>query len=497
MVFSSPVFLFLFLPAALALHFVAPNRLRNVVLLIASLFFYTWGEPKQFPLMLISIGLNHMLGLMAGAARGKPAGRWVVVLTIVSNIGLLAYYKYSNFLVDALNSLLLFAERPEIVHRTVLLPVGISFYTFQAMSYVIDVYRGEAQAQRNPINTALYISLFPQLIAGPIVRYVDVAAQIEGRTVTLTDFADGVRRFVVGLAKKVLLANTLATGADAIFDLNDAGLSFGIAWLGVVCYALQLYFDFSGYSDMAIGLGLMFGFRFCENFNYPYISRSITEFWRRWHLSLSTWFRDYLYVPLGGNRLGPTRTYFNLLTVFLLCGLWHGANWTFLLWGAFHGAFLIAERAGLSRLLLRLPAVAQHAYALVSVAFGWALFKVETIGHAASYWRAMVGLCDGASAEPLAEYLSSGLVIALVAACIAATPIATRIAEFVNQLTEGRPGAESASPGIAATGASSSFATWIDSFTAVARVASICGLLFASAAALMASTYNPFIYFRF
>jgi len=491
MVFSSRVFLFLFLPLALALHFAAPKRLRNVVLLVASLFFYTWGEPKQFTLMLISIGLNHALGLMAAATRRRPTvGRWVVAVTVASNLGLLAYYKYAGFLIDSLNSLLTLGGWPEVVHSSVALPIGISFYTFQAMSYVIDVYRGEAQAQRNPINTALYISLFPQLIAGPIVRYVDVAAQIDERTVTLAGFAEGVRRFVIGLAKKVLLANALATGADAIFDLSDSGLSFGVAWLGIVCYALQLYFDFSGYSDMAIGLGEMFGFRFAENFNYPYISRSITDFWRRWHLSLSTWFRDYLYVPLGGNRLGPTRTYLNLLTVFLLCGLWHGANWTFLLWGAFHGAFLIAERAGLSRRLTKLPTIFQHAYALGVIAFGWVLFRVETLGHAATYWRAMIGLNTASTAEPLAEYLDSGLLVALAVACIAVTPIGKHIAEWVRRASESRT-EEAGVP------ASQSFGIWLDSFSAAVRVVSIGGLFFASAAALMASTYNPFIYFRF
>lgn len=489
MVFSSRVFLFLFLPVTLALYFAAPKRLRNVVLLIASLFFYTWGEPRQFALMLISIGLNHGLGLLAGTSRGRPAGRWVVPLAVVSNLGLLAYFKYANFLVDAANSVLAFGGLPAITFGSVALPVGISFYTFQAMSYVIDVSRGEAQAQRNPINTALYISLFPQLIAGPIVRYVDVAAQIEERSVTLAGFADGVGRFVIGLAKKVLLADALATGADAIFDLSDSGLSFGVAWLGITCYTLHLYFDFSGYSDMAIGLGGMFGFRFCENFNYPYTSRSITDFWRRWHLSLSTWFRDYLYVPLGGNRRGPTRTYFNLLTVFLLCGLWHGANWTFLLWGAFHGLFLIAERGGLSRRLAALPAPLQHLYALTVIMFGWVLFKAETLGHAASYWRAMVGLGDATTAEPVAEYLNSGLVVALTAACVAATPIFKHAAEFVRRATAERAEAGNAS--------ARRFAVAIDSSAAVARVAAIGILFFAGAAALMASTYSPFIYFRF
>ncbi|MCE9605380.1 MAG: MBOAT family protein [Planctomycetia bacterium] len=486
MVFSSRLFLFLFLPAALALHFIAPKRMRNIVLLIVSLLFYSWGEPRQFGLMLVSIVLNHVLGLLAGATRERASGRWVVGVTVVANLALLGYYKYANFLIDAINSVLEVMGTPEIVHGSIALPVGISFYTFQAMSYVIDVYRGEAKAQRNPINTALYISLFPQLIAGPIVRYVDVAAQIDQRTITVAGFAEGIRRFTIGLAKKVLLANSLATAADLIFELPNGGLTFGVAWLGAVCYGLQLYFDFSGYSDMAIGLGEMFGFRFAENFNYPYVSRSITDFWRRWHLSLSTWFRDYLYVPLGGNRLGATRTYMNLLTVFLLCGLWHGANWTFLAWGAFHGAFLIIERAGLSRRLAALPVVVQHLYTLVVLSFGWVLFRVESLGQAAAYWYAMISLGSASSADGLASYLDSGLIIALVAACLAAVPVWGRLAQSVRHRAD-----RSYESG------SKAFGLWIDTIGAAARVASLCGLFFASAAALMASTYNPFIYFRF
>jgi len=479
MVFSSRVFLFLFLPAVLVIYFTAPKRLRNFVLLVFSLFFYSWGEPRQFTLMLVSIGMNHVLGLLAGLTRGRTAGRWVMGLTVAANLGLLGYYKYANFVVDSLNPLLAWAGLTEIVCRPIALPVGISFFTFQAMSYVIDVYRGEVPAEKNPLRTALYISLFPQLIAGPIVRYTDIAADMADRSVTLDGFAEGIRRFLIGLAKKVLLANSLSTAADAIFEVPDGGVTFVVAWLGIVCYALQLYFDFSGYSDMAIGLGRMFGFRFLENFDYPYVSRSITEFWRRWHLSLSTWFRDYLYVPLGGNRKGPVRTYVNLLTVFLLCGLWHGASWSFVLWGVFHGAFLIAERAGMGRMLESRSSFTRHAYTLAVLAFGWVLFRAESPAHALSYWKAMVGFGPSTSDDGLLIYLSSGLAIALVVALITATPAWERLGEFAARLgRQDQP-------------------AWLDGILAGARVVSLGGLFFLTAAALMASTYNPFIYFRF
>jgi alginate O-acetyltransferase complex protein AlgI len=496
MVFSSRVFLFLFLPAVLLVYFTAPRRLRNSVLLLASLFFYCWGEPRQFGLMLASIGLNHLLGLLAGWSRGRSAGRqslgpWVIGLTVAANLGLLGYYKYANFVVDSLNPLLAWAGFTEIVCRPIALPVGISFYTFQAMSYVIDVYRGEVPAEKNPLRTALYISLFPQLIAGPIVRYTDVAADMANRNITLDMFAEGVRRFLIGLAKKVLLANSLATAADAIFEIPDGGATFTVAWLGIVCYALQLYFDFSGYSDMAIGLGWMLGFRFLENFDYPYISRSITEFWRRWHLSLSTWFRDYLYVPLGGNRRGTARTYFNLLTVFLLCGLWHGASWSFVLWGLFHGAFLIAERAGLGRFLEARSAFMRHAYTLVVLAFGWVLFRAESPAHAVAYWKSMVGLGPSNSEDGLFIYLSSGLAIALAVALVSATPAWERLGEWAGKLGN-RSGQCAASEAD-----STPLPVWLDGLWAGARVVSLGCLLFATASALMASTYNPFIYFRF
>ncbi|MCB9883058.1 MAG: MBOAT family protein [Planctomycetes bacterium] len=327
MVFSTATFLFAFLPAVLLLYFAVPRAWRNGWLLFASLFFYAWGETWIVAVMLASIFVNWALAL--SLEEGGPRRTWVVALSVLFNLGLLVAFKYANFVVDNVNPLLVAAGLPAMQIPAISLPIGISFFTFQALSYVIDVYRGQARVQRNPLDFALYIALFPQLIAGPIVRYRDVAEQIESRTCSADLFAEGVRRFVFGLAKKMLIANTVASVADRIFALPNEELTLGLSWLATVCYSLQIYFDFSGYSDMAIGLGLMFGFRYLENFAYPYAADSITKFWRRWHMSLSTWFRDYVYIPLGGNRGSRIATYRNLVIVFFLCGLWHGASWTF------------------------------------------------------------------------------------------------------------------------------------------------------------------------
>ncbi|MGC3966254.1 MAG: MBOAT family O-acyltransferase [Pirellulales bacterium] len=358
------------------------------------------------------------------------------------------------------------------------------------MSYVIDVYRGEVPAQRNPINTALYVAFFPQLIAGPIVRYRDAALQINERQESIDQFAEGVRRFVIGLGKKVLLANSVAVVADAVFLIPDDSLSCGVAWLGAVCYTLQIYFDFAGYSDMAIGLGLLFGFRFEENFNYPYVSRSVTEFWRRWHISLSTWFRDYLYIPLGGNRGSSAATYRNLLIVFLLCGLWHGAEWTFVAWGAYHGAFLIVERAGLARRLQQLPATMQHVYTLTAVVFGWTLFRAETLGQAWACWKAMLGCGAAPSAEyDVTTYLDSGLILALVVSVFVALPVGHWLRCKWNELR---------SPERAKFTVSRIWQRLLHpAVIEFGGVGAVAVLFCASAAKLMASTYNPFIYFRF
>ncbi|HEV3141305.1 MAG TPA: MBOAT family O-acyltransferase, partial [Vicinamibacterales bacterium] len=348
MLFTQPSFLFLFLPILLAAYFAQPSRVHaaygNWLLLVASVLFYASGGGNFTWLMLASIAFNYSMAIAVDRARGTPAARVAVGVAVAVNLVVLGILKYANFFADNVNTLFLaLGVRPLVVPR-VLLPIGISFFTFHAISYVVDVYRRDAVAQKSPVHAALYMLLFPQLIAGPIIRYREIADQLARRLVTLDTFAYGVRRFIVGLAKKVLIANVVAPTADAMFGMPIDRLSAAHAWLGLVCYTLQIYFDFSGYSDMAIGLGAMFGFRFPENFHWPYVAASVQEFWRRWHMSLSSWFRDYLYVPLGGSRLSPARTYVNLVAVFFLCGLWHGASWNFVVWGLWHGLFLVIER---------------------------------------------------------------------------------------------------------------------------------------------------------
>jgi len=356
------------------------------------------------------------------------------------------------------------------------LPLGISFFSFQALSYVIDVYRRDAPVQKNPLDLALYVALFPQLIAGPIVRYRDVAEQIVQRTISRAGFAYGVRRFVIGLGKKMLIANTVAVPADAIFALPPEQLTLGLAWLGIVCYTLQIYFDFSGYSDMAIGLAQLFGFRFPENFNYPYVARSMTEFWRRWHISLSTWFRDYVYVPLGGNRRGAGRTYLNLWIVFFLCGLWHGAAWTFVAWGLYHGSFLVLERLGAGQWLEGLWAPARHVYTMLAVMGGWVFFRAESLGQAGAYLAAMAGFASGSGLEQHAGlHLNAVVVLALVAGTIGSAPFLPRLGQW----------RESIGP------------VNLRLLVEAGRLAGLVLLLVASAMLMAAGTYNPFIYFRF
>jgi alginate O-acetyltransferase complex protein AlgI len=485
MVFSSPVFLFLFLPILLGLHFLLRTELRNLLLLTASLLFYSWGEGRYIAILLGSTAANYLLGLSLGRARGGPWAGAVMALAVVVNLGLLASFKYANFIANGLNQLFGIGHGPAIHLSPVHLPLGISFFTFHALSYVIDVFRGEVPPLKNPVTFALYISFFPQSIAGPIVRYGEVARQLVDRVITCEGLAWGVRRFIIGLAKKMLIANTLSVAADAIFAIPPHDLTIRVAWLGAVCYTLQIYFDFSGYSDMAIGLARMFGFQFPENFNYPYVSRSVTEFWRRWHISLSTWFRDYLYVPLGGNRRGPVRLYCNLLTVFVLCGLWHGASWTFVLWGMFHGTFLIIERWGLSRLIQRSWSPIRHAYALVVVMTGWILFRAPTMQHALAFLAAMFGFAPGTGTEyHLSLYLGPELALALVAGMVGALPVVPFLERARDGLLEGivaRP----------------RLAPLVHSAFALTGVMGLMLLLAGSAMQLAAGTYNPFIYFRF
>ncbi len=397
MVFSSATFLFLFLPLTLLVYYnplVRGRGFRNAFLFLASVAFYAWGEPVYVLLMLASIAVNWLFGLAIGAGKN---GNAVVACASVFNLAVLFVFKYLDFAITNCNNLLGLT----LTLAGLELPIGISFYTFQALSYVIDVKRKPALAQKNLLHVGLYIACFPQLIAGPIVRYETVAEQIVARRESWTDFSEGLRRFLWGLAKKVILANNLAKTADLAFD--GGALTTGLAWLGMGAYALQIYFDFSGYSDMAIGLGRMFGFRFNENFNYPYAARSVTDFWRRWHISLSSWFRDYVYIPLGGNRVRPARHLFNLFAVWLLTGLWHGANWTFLLWGLTYFVLLMLEKY---TPLQRLPSLLGRAYTLLAVGLCWVLFRAVSLGAAGEYFRALFfrapcGLWSGATSSAL------------------------------------------------------------------------------------------------
>jgi alginate O-acetyltransferase complex protein AlgI len=494
--FTEPAFLFLFLPVVLALYF-SVKQLRNTVLLLASVIFYAKGGGAFIWLMLGLIAFNYGMAIWIDRSRPELAPavgvtprpceaitraslavtmqaranpRLLLGIAITVNLASLGIFKYANFFADNVNSLFLAVHvRPVVVPR-VLLPIGISFFAFHAISYVVDVYRREATAQNSPVRAALYLLLFPQLIAGPIIRYHEIADQLAARIVTREDFAYGIRRFIIGLAKKMLIANVVAVPADRIFGMPGPQLTAAYAWLGVACYTLQIYFDFSGYSDMAVGLGRLFGFRFPENFRYPYIAQSVQEFWRRWHLSLSAWFRDYLYVPLGGNRVSAGRTYANLVIVFFLCGLWHGARWTFVVWGLFHGGFLVIERLGLARSIASLWPPIRHAYLLLVVMIGWVFFRADTISHAMTYLAAMAGFGRGApTAFAIEAYLQHDVLLALLAGTLGAAPIVPAIARLSVREWESEPLA----------------------------TAALLLLLVASIVFIAASTYNPFIYFRF
>lgn len=377
MIFSSAIFLWKFLPIVFIISFLLSrthlNRLSNIFLLLASLFFYAWGEPRFVLVILLSIFVNWMTGIcMDKYGRWR---KWILRMGLVADLLILGYFKYLNFLVDIINKI---AQRTLIEPTDIVLPIGISFFTFQAISYLVDVYRGQVAVQRKLVNVALYISFFPQLIAGPIVKYKDINEQIERRSITADKVADGFRRFIYGLAKKVLISNYLGLVVDTIYGRDIIGISGSMAWVAALFYMFQIYYDFSGYSDMAIGLGRMFGFDFRENFNYPYMSGSIREFWRRWHISLSTWFKEYVYIPLGGNRKGTARTYVNLCAVFFLTGLWHGANYNFILWGIYHGFFSIIERIGLEKWLKK-SRILSWTYTFLVVCFGWVLFRVNDV----------------------------------------------------------------------------------------------------------------------
>ena len=394
MLFTSLSFLFLFLPALLILYFLVPVKrfprllpVRNVILLCFSLLFYAWDNVSNLKILLFSILINYVGGLLVACPKSQTARKIFLVLTVAVNIGSIGYYKYAGFFGGILHDVGVPISVPQV-----LLPIGISFFTFQGVSYVIDVYRKDAKMQPNPLNVALYVALFPQLVAGPIVRYTTVEKEITTRTHTLDGFSHGVERFLLGFGKKMVLANAMGEIADAVFQkAGGAGFSTALAWVGAIAYTFQIFYDFSAYSDMAIGLGQMFGFHFLENFNAPYVASSVTDFWRRWHISLSTWFRDYIYIPLGGNRCGTLRQIFNLLVVWSLTGLWHGANWTFIVWGLYFGAFLIIEKFVIGKRIEKIPAFLRHVLTLVIVMIGWVLFRSDTIGSALSYLGVMFG----------------------------------------------------------------------------------------------------------
>lgn len=470
MVFSSLVFLFVFLPLTLLLYFSVPRRLRNTILLIVSLIFYAWGEPIYIILMLFSTVTDFVHGLLVERYRNQPKKAKLVVLSSITiNLGLLVFFKYSTFLLTNIN--LLFHTNFYIPQMS--LPIGISFYTFQTMSYTIDVFRQEAKAKKNMIDLGAYVTMFPQLIAGPIVRYQTIANQLDHRVESEDLFAKGIWRFTIGLGKKVLLANNIGLLWNQIQLTEMSDLSILMAWLGLVAFGFQIYFDFSGYSDMAIGLGYLFGFELLENFNYPYISQSITEFWRRWHISLGSWFRDYVYIPLGGNRKGKKRMYLNLFIVWMLTGLWHGASWNFVLWGLYFGILIIIEKAFLLFWLSRAPRWMRHVYTIILLLIGWGLFAFEDFHQLINYLTVLFGLRSATWVNQETLYYLSQNIILFVLLTIASTPMIRLIGQKLFN---------------------SPYGSVIKAFI----VPMICLLiLIASTAYLVDSSYNPFLYFRF
>lgn len=468
MIFSSVLFLYIYLPLVLLIYQLSPLKVRNLFLLIVNLIFYGWGEPVYILLMFLSIAIDYVNGYYVGKYRNidrKKAKRFVI-LSVVMNLLLLGFFKYYDFFALSLNNLL---NMQLLQPLGLALPIGISFYTFQTMSYTIDIYRNQADAQKSIINFGTYVTLFPQLIAGPIVRYNDVADQLEHRESTSDMFAYGIQRFILGLAKKVLLANNIGLLWETVQKMDFGSMSVLSAWLGIIAFAFQIYFDFSGYSDMAIGLGKMFGFTFLENFNYPYISKSITEFWRRWHISLSVWFKEYVYIPLGGNRHGTLRMVLNLAIVWMLTGFWHGASWNFLWWGSYFGCLLILEKLFLKRWLDRCPALVGHCYTLVLVLISWVLFALTDGDAIAAYLRAMFALNGNTAADASALYLLANYAVLLICLIVASLPLGKTL---YHRYVEGK-----------------------QLYVLVPLVLGL--LLFACTAYIVDASYNPFLYFRF
>lgn len=469
MLFSSLTFLFAFLPLVLICYFVIPNRMyRNVILLIFSLAFYAWGEPVYVFLMLFSMISNYVIAIIMDRFRQKENDKMTKVMLWVGvfvNIGLLGFFKYTDFLIGNMNYMFSLT----IPLLKISLPIGISFYTFQILSYVIDVYRGNVKVQKNFIVLSTYVTLFPQLIAGPIVRYETVENELETRKETMNDFAVGIRRFIVGLGKKVIISNQVGFIADTIFNLEGSNLGFTLAWVGIIAYTFQIYFDFSGYSDMAIGLGKMFGFNFLENFNYPYIAQSITDFWRRWHISLSSWFKDYVYIPLGGNRVSRNRWYVNIFIVWFLTGMWHGATWNFIVWGLYFGIILVFEKLIGLKILGKMPRIFRHLYAIILIIFGWVIFRCEDLSQIGYYFNALFGLNGNNTIKAFYNLSIAHLWPYLVLAFIGSTPL---IGNLIKKMDT---------------------KTW----SGILLDIGLFGVLAICVLFLVNNSFNPFIYFRF
>jgi len=481
LLFTNPAFLFLFAPAVLGAYYMAPAGLRNTLLLGASLFLYAWGEQAYVSVLLVSIAINYAVSLTINRTTAALTRRMLLAAGVALNLSLLAAFKYLPFLAQNCNAILIHLNvRPFAVPSTHL-PVGISFYTFMGISYIVDAYRGQVEAQPSVWQFGLYLSLFPHLIAGPIVRYCDIAGQLRARHAGLHDLASGIRRFIIGLGKKVLIGNTVALAADSIMQLPQAQLTAPVAWLGIGCYSLQIYYDFSGYTDMAIGLARMFGFSFPENFNYPYVSRSITEFWKRWHMTLSTWLRDYLFFPLGV-RGGRSRMFRNVLIVFALCGLWHGASWHFVIWGIFQGMFLVLERIWLLKALDWLPRPVSHGYALAVIFTGWVLFRAENLQHAFAYIGSMYGTWSLPGLRELTAYLTPEATIAIVIGILGCMPVLPAVNRWLaRRMDHLEPPT----------------AMLFEAVTGTIRIGAHAAVLLGSLALIAAGTYHPFIYFRF
>ena len=470
MLFSSITFLFVFLPVTLAVYYLAPVQMRNLVMLAASLFFYAWGEPVYIILMLLSILMNYYCGLDIDGKRNSPQlARRSLIFAVAANVLVLGFFKYYGLIMETVNGTL----PVDIPYRVLPLPIGISFYTFQALSYIVDVYRGEARAQKKFTWFASYICMFPQLIAGPIIRYVDIEEQLRQRSFGIVKFGRGAMFFIRGLAKKVVIANSIGTVYEQVMQLPVGTVSVLTSWVGCLAYAFQIYFDFSGYSDMAVGLGKMFGFEFRRNFHYPYVSKSITEFWRRWHISLSTWFREYVYIPLGGNRCGGQRNMVNLILVWALTGLWHGAEWNFLFWGLYYGVLLILEKHVWGALMDRLPGVIQHIYTFVLVMVGWVFFFSPDLGSALDYIGMMFGMGASALADRQAVFLLTTHWLLFLLCILGSSSIGwTILRAFMESYKKGRT-------------------------QRIMSCVIYMGIFLVSVAFLVTETFNPFLYFRF